>query len=121
MAADIEALQQALIGAIQSGGELAAINHIVTYSPLFNPRDLPAELRHGNHIRYLPPANLLGIPGLEYEFAHNTPDHERFATSQVVSTIIYQAFAMRLMILADPALHDQYGEACLRIGDMTAD
>lgn len=120
MEADKLMLIHGLITAIQTG-DMGIVNHVVSFSPLFNPRNLPEELRHDKRIRYIPPANMLGIPGVIYEFSPDTPDLERTGISEVVSLLLVESFAFQLEKAASPMYLAAFPGACLRLGDVTAD
>ncbi len=118
---DIAEVQKALEHAVQTGGDLGPLNHMVVYSPLFNPRhDLPGDLESTRRIRYMPPSNLMEIPGLKYEFSRGAGDMQRYATNETVATTLYLAYAYQQYLAQHPELQATIGNSCLRIGDLSA-
>lgn len=117
---DIQAIQVALDKAVETNGDLGALNHMVAYSPIFQARyDLPGNLED-EKIRYLPPASLLGIEGLEYEFSPGAPDKERLASAPIISLSLYTAYSLRTQIAENPDFSEDYANSCLRVGDLSA-
>ncbi len=117
-AADVEAIHQALDHALDTG-DLGPINHLVTYSPIFKGYNLtPAQQAAG--MRHLPPANLLGIEGLLYEFGQNTPDNERQGNSQLLSVLLYYAYSFRKEVQSNPEWAALFPDACARFNDLAA-
>lgn len=117
--AETNAIQNALQVASQTG-DLGALNHYVAYSPIFHPRyDLPSGLEFGQ-IRAMPPANLLNLPGLNYEFSTETPDKERLATAPMISIALASAYKFNQVISSNQKFADLYKESCVRFGDFSS-
>jgi len=119
-AAEKVAIKNALDHAIETN-DLGPLNNIVANSPIFQPRyDLPGDLENGK-VRTMPPANLLGIQDLDYEFSMGTPDKERNAVPTVISMAMATAYKFRKKILENPELSAKYPDSCIRMGDFSAD
>ena len=116
-----EAERAALSAALEHArttGDIGPLNHIVTYSPLFRPYDLPNNVQTGN-IRYLPPSSLIDIPGLIYEFREGTTNHLRLAAAPIVAVILLAAYSMQVELATNQEYQGLRG-ACLRVGDLAA-
>ncbi len=114
------AIKNALDYAVETK-DLGPLNNIIANSPIFQPRyDLPGDLESGK-VRTMPPANLLGVQDLDYEFSAGTPDKERIAVPTVISMSMATAYKLRKMILEDPELSAKYPDSCIRMGDFSAD
>ncbi len=119
--AEIIAIEDTLKHAIKTGGDLGPLTHMIANSPIFQPRyDLPGDLENGT-IRVMPPANLLNIDGLKYEFSQGAPDKERMATSNTVALTLATAYAYNQSITANEEYSEKYGDSCIRVGDLSAD
>ena len=119
-AAEKVAIKNALDHAIETN-DLGPLNNIVVNSPIFQPRyDLPGDLENGK-IRTMPPSNLLDIEDLVYEFAKGAPDKERNATSEVITSALADAYKLRKTIKSNPVFLEKYPDACVRMGDFSAE
>lgn len=113
------AIENAIKHAAETG-DVGPLNHMVAFSPIFQPRyDLPGDLEKGT-IRSMPPSNLLDIPGLIYEFSKGAPDKERLATSPVISTALVTAYKFRRLIETNPEYAEKFADSCIRMGDLSA-
>ncbi len=112
--ADRKAIAQAVEYADQTG-DLGPLNHLVAYSPIFEPFDLPAELQTGN-IRKMPPANFLGVPGINYEFHLQSGDKQRLNQVMIISLQIAASYKYDKLVHSDPRF-SHLVNSCLRWGD----
>lgn len=99
-------------------GDAGPLKHLVAYSPLFEPTSLPDNLKEPN-IRQMPAANMLGIPGILYEFSQETPLNERVASIDVIVSNLVLAYSMQYEITTDPSLNYLDG-SCVRFNDFSA-
>lgn len=113
-AADIVAVQQALEHAYKTNDH-GPLNHIVYYSPIFKAYQL-SEADRALGMRNMPPANVLNIPGLNWEFHPETPDMNAFARVEIVAQAMSIAYNFEMEKKGIPGLEN----SCIRFGDFTA-
>lgn len=120
-AEQLEAERQAIGQAVElarATGDAGPLRHLVAFSPLFEPTNLPDRLKEPT-LRRMPPANLLGIPGILYEFSTATPSNERIASVDVVVSALVAAYTMQYEI-KNTSQFTYLDGSCIRFGDFSA-